>query len=482
MIMKNRVKQIILWIFAVVYCMPFVLIARYSVLWSDDFSNYNRYCAQDGANHLVKSINFAKDIYCSWQGTFVSNFLVAFLHPTYWTKWGIGISTFTRMINVVIVVLLFISIYLCLRAVLTYIGIEKKEVIVAFCFVIVPLLSIRHFSEMFSWFTVMMVYTLPLGLALLSVFLFLNDKNNNILRILACILAFLASGGVLEVSGIISYISLTILIINWINNKKITPIYMLYFAMPFLGSLINVLAKGNYTRHEMIDGNRISIVRYLYFSVRVVLQTIHNLIIKTDTPFLLFLLLALTFGFFCKKAIDAKKRICVLVSISFFPVVVVFPVLLGYSMGDVNRLPIRAAFVFYCMIIAALELIAYIVGSYLGEKYSNGETKGKVVTFLGIMIIYALFTRVQSVESQRYFEVCDAIASGDLKKSSDSVYAIYNDIEASKDETIVLEAPKTIEWFTVMTFSDDPEFWVNVGLEQYFDKKAISFITREEQP
>lgn len=479
--MRKKIIQTVLWGVAIIYCLPFVVLARYSALWADDFSNWFWYLASEGGSHLSRCLDYNDFVYNNWQGAYAANFFSAFLHPLYWHQSvGIGLSTVTRLINTGVVVLLFISIYLFLRSALPYIGIEKERTIAAFSLIVIPLLSARHYSEIFSWCTVVVEYTLFLSFAFFSIFFFLKQKKSVFTYVLAFVLAFLASGGILIVSGVMTYFALMLLILKWVENRKPSLENVCYFFVPLVGSLFNALANGNFERHAIIDDGGLSFFGFVYFSIKVTLQGIYNFIVKGNAAFTLFVLIAFFAGFLQKKVISRKRAICIIIALSLWPVVAVFPDLLGYNATDISILTIRVAFIFNLILFISIEAITYLMGTIIGNGAVDEKINNDLILMGGVLLIYVVFTKIPAVETQPYFQLCDAIVSGELKESSDSVYNVYKILEDSDDEVVVLEAPRLIEWFVITPFSDNSEDWVNVALRRCYDKQAVRFITEEK--
>lgn len=479
--MREKITQTVFWGIAIIYCLPYVVLARYSALWADDFSNWLWYLGTEGRTHVFRSLDYNDFVYNSWQGAYVANFFSAFLHPLYWHQsTGIGLSTITRLLNSGVVVLLFISMYLSLRVALPYIGIEKEKTIIAFLLIMVPLLSVRHYAEIFSWTTVVIEYTLSLSFAFFSIFFFLKQKKSVWICVLACVFAFLASGGILVVSGIVTYFALVLLVLNWLENGKPKSINVLYFIIPFVGSLFNALAAGNFARHRNFDDRGLSFLEYIYFAIKVILQGVYDFIIREDGVLIIFVLISFFMGFLCKKVIDHKRSIFIIIAMLFWPMAAVFPCLLGYSSTDISSLPIRVAFIFNLILFIAIEVIAYLTGTIIKDTSMSEKSRGNLFFFWGVILIYAVFTRIPAVETQPYFQLCDAIASGELKESSDDVYKVYEILENSDDDVVVLETPRTIDWFTISSFNDNSEHWVNWALAKCYKKEEVRFIVDDK--
>ena len=243
--------------------------------------------------------------------------------------------------------------------------------------------------------------------------------------------------------------------------------------------MYNALAAGNFARHNVIDDRGLSFFGYIYFSLKVTHQGLYNFVVRGDAAFTIFVIIAFLAGLLAKNVISRKRSIYIIITLAFWPVVAVFPNLLGYSATDISSLPVRVAFIFNLILFMSIEAITYLMGTIIGNGAVDEKINNGLILLGGVLLIYVVFTKISAVETQPYFQLCDAIVSGELKESSDSVYNVYKILEDSDDEVVVLEAPRLIEWFVITPFSDNSEDWVNVALRRCYDKEAVRFTTEE---
>lgn len=67
---------------AILWCIfPIIKASSYSVLAADDFSHANSvgYASKNLGEYIITSIEYSKEMYITWQGTYFSMFLQALL-------------------------------------------------------------------------------------------------------------------------------------------------------------------------------------------------------------------------------------------------------------------------------------------------------------------------------------------------------------------------------------------------------------------
>lgn len=117
------------------------------------------------------------------------------------------------------VILFIVSAVLLIWEICKYIGLERHLKAVISFLALFSILAFKAWVEIFYWFSGAVSYSIPLSVAMLALLLFLKDKDRWMF-VLACILAFLASGGSLEVAGTSCFAILMILILKGYRNLQ----------------------------------------------------------------------------------------------------------------------------------------------------------------------------------------------------------------------------------------------------------------------
>ena len=471
---KQKIKLFVIveWVMAVAFCLPYILSARFTVFWADDFSHYLGMEEMPGTLLIEKAWQYMLNIYKIWQGTYFAIFLQSILSPMRY-----GGVTWLRCISIANILLFFISLYFALRMLFRYLGLEAKHTITAFLLVVIPLFSYGQYTEILYWLSGQCSYSFPVSLAFLGIgLLFCKRKSamGIITYVLSLVCLFLAVGGSLEVAGIVTYILLVLLVFDYWKNRKKNFFMMEAFVVALVGSLINAMAPGNFVRHKMIDARSLNFVKTLFIAGKAPLQEFSKYFIGGGTTFLLFAVIIFFLGLYWKGSIDVKAGRCVILACVMVPVVTAYPVIMGYSM-QAAWLPNRAMFILDLFSIISLEIIMFLLGYEL--KAVLREEKEKKFAAMLSTVAVILFVCNHSVALQESFPclIVDGLAGGSLRDSADAITNMYEQVQTSTEEDVVVLCPSIVWWFNVSPFSEDPTDWRNACVAQYFGKSSVAF-------
>lgn len=314
---------------ALLMAIPVVVTSGYSFYHADDFSHANA-VGVFGENIvilLIASLKYAKEMYFSWQGTYTSMFLQAFLSPLN----GFG-NIQLCIVMVFNAVLFIVSLFVFIRAVCRELNIGNRNVWIAFCLCMIGIFGFESWTEVFYWFSGAVSYSFPMSFCLLGIAVTLQAKSFRG-GVIGAVLMFLASGGTLEVAGMGCFVLLGICIVKKVL-KSVEIKDWIVFGIAFVGALINTVAPGNYVRHERIDSSGLHLGRAVITTVLEVVHRLEELLF--NTPFILIILIALVLGWYIgksNKVKDMKIVLWVILVNAILPFVTCFPVCLGYSGG-----------------------------------------------------------------------------------------------------------------------------------------------------
>lgn len=456
----------------------FINASRYSFYCADDFSHANA-VGVFGENifELFKaSIRYMIEMYRTWQGTYFSMFLQAFLSP---------INGFGEMQLAIVmvgnVVFFILSLLLLIKEICSFIKIDNRIKAFLSLLALFSILDFKAWPEIFYWFSGATSYSFPLSVTMLGIVLYLKNKNI-ITYVIACLLSFLASGGSLTVAGTSCFGILTILFVK--GYKKCKKKDFIFFGIAVLGAIINTVAPGNYMRHDQMDTSGLHIGVAFLKSINQTILTLEYLLFQT--PFLVILLLCIVAGFcisgkrsFNKNQIYKTMGMC-----AVMPIVTCFPVFLAYAPSTIYFAN-RCDFVCTFVVIIVIMMISVLSGILLKESGFIKE-KGRELLLLSLLVLCLVMPALN--ESFRYsntviYRMCENTATGNFKRYHDEVMNIYKTIEESESADVIIESlPAAVADFQDIstTLSTDSAYWTNQALATYYGKNSIALKQPEQ--
>ena len=147
--------------------------AGYTVLLGDDFTHGVRVGVFHASlpRYFAASLQYMKEIYLDWQGTYFAMFIQAFLSPI--NNFGMGQLRAVMMGNALF---FFGALLLLVWNVLGFALQERKMLhlrLTVFTLVLFGVLNGQIFTEIFFWFSGATAYGIPFSVMLLSVSFFL---------------------------------------------------------------------------------------------------------------------------------------------------------------------------------------------------------------------------------------------------------------------------------------------------------------------
>lgn len=486
---RNKGLVVVLWIALIIFCIPYIVSARYTVFWTDDFSDARR-AATYGGSIVYNSMMYTRYMYQSFQGSFASIFIQSFFSPL--TR---GSLPLLRLISVLNIVLLIVALLFITNFVISFFGIPRKYLIVFLSIVIFPLLLYKSYAEIFYWYTGQTTYTYPLSCGLIAISIMLNYselkeiKLKKILRYtVSIILLIYGCGGSLQISGIICYLILVMLCIKgtWFfreNNIGIEKIgkfcksyieYFVLFIVAFLVSIVNLLGPGNFGRHNVVKGRGEGVIKALFYSFQFIYKLFEFYF--TETTFIIFFVIAILVGMkVSKKISNSESVIGILISLGL-PVLALFPVLLGYNYDYMqNYYPSRTQFISDLAFIVCMIVCGYILGGKI-KSVTDDVNKSYIVVFLCTSTLIYSIGLTKPAEEVLPFRIAESIVTGDLRECADRITNAYKSVEDSNDlDVAILYPTEAIDWFSVVTLSDSPNDWFNQTLARYYGKNSVAF-------
>lgn len=433
-----------------------------------------------GEDYFRLSLKWMCKIYFTWQGTFVSNFLLYFAAP--YVRFGVeGIRIFCAFS----ILLFYGSSWMLIHCIMKYLFKCKKRTVIFFaCALITWLISnARITMEIFFWYNGICVYTIPLIFTLCGVrsfikYVFVDEQKRNFTG--AIVFGFLACGGVLQCSAVVCFIYLLICIWGFIIEHPRRKRLFIVFAVALISSLINCLAPGNFARRGAINEAALPIFRAFEYSLENVLEEFVRLCTKTDMPYLLLVMLLMSFLlYYNNQQIRIKMWMIVLCGLGVFLCMWVccYPVALGYSSRLMEP---RGYFIVDVFLIIGIMLCIFMFGGWLWQTIEHHTSKKQV--FLGVSIVVMglicitlnIMMPVEKIE--RSISMCvEDDKQGYFVRFRDMWESILKQMEET-DETYVIVQSQLIpspQELKNPDLSSDPDYWINVGAAKYFGKETV---------
>lgn len=344
----------------------------------------------------------------------------------------------------------------------------------------------RGGQEIFYWYTGACVYTMPMSLTFCCLAFYVQclwEQKTYKRMVILCIMAFLASGGVLQVTAILCYGMLIIWGIYLYRNKNKNGVLAgLPFMAAVIGALINAFAPGNFVRHTYIEEG-IHIFKAIKNVLKVVISQMRELF--TQNLFLYVVLFCLVLGIYAASKSEIKAReyhpVLLFIILLIGMIISVFPFCLG---AGTNAMPMRNIYVCDLYVGWGSALCALELGSWLGVK--NGYKVSREKIFLIVICAGLVFFRTGDVwkifqdgaAGRTFYELC----TGNLQRCSLEWSSLLQVIENTKESEVEIQARKIPETILMKPgLSPDKNNWVNVSIAEYYGKDTLSVIFTEEK-
>lgn len=451
--------------------LPYINATRFVIPVADDLQSGPRV----GESYFAYAFRSMKSIYFSWQGTYVSEFLYAFFSP--FTRFGFTGIRFACFFSIL---LFYISLWICVCNITEYIlKMTQKWKIVTIYAMISMLISNAHTpTEVFFWYTGIIVYTVPFSLSLMGIGLLVHYLFDSKKRYLigAMICAFIAGGGVLQCGAVICYFYLAITVWTMIEKKPQRAKALAAFLVGLISTLINVCAPGNYVRHDVIDDSQLHLFISMRFSLSVVGWEIIKLLRETD--FLFYILFFVIIGVVIYRGnfqvkIELQHLGMAFVGLLGAMWISTYPVILGYSRA---AMPDRAYFILDTLVAISAAFGSMLFGGFLVRYLTKIPEK---YLYLVAGIVSGVFIGMYGLgDKEIYRPVTRCIhdtSTGFNEKFRDTWEYVYQQIQKSEKADVTVEAtsiPKS-DILKNPNISSDPSYWVNGMVATYYGKDSV---------
>ncbi len=473
---RNRyidMAMIALYLFFIV---PFILVAFYAGPSADDFSNLHHTLSSEGNTFFGKAIYASVDTYMKWQGTYFGN-AFTFIGGAIYHYGGLAALRCEYIINILF---FFTSCtYFFWRLVGMVFTASRQRIRITLLIATIFNLMILHgfdVSEVFYWHTGLGMYTIPLSCALLSIGIALKHSISIIDMVVAITLAVAASGGALDISAFVTGSLCLIVAYRICTTKKMHQTAYVFIAA-LIGSLINVIAPGNYVRHAVISDEFPVLGSFKYGVVNTFEAQWEY--VGNGTIIIVFCLCICLYNMLKEQERIKYINPFLLMLILFWGSVIIdFPVYLGYSLAT---FPLRVLFVrrvtmVIFFIVWALNLTGWI-SKRLGEELAY--KKEFIAVVIGLVVVsFALIFPQNVWTTVNPFKMWhDLCINESLTAYKDTNDYILNELKAGNNTDVVIsvDAYDTLGYLKSIGLTGDPNYWVNTEVAAYFQNKSVVF-------
>lgn len=472
---------------AILLWVPTLITTLYTYPVQDDFyyAMKAKECMEEGHNLLSMASIWTLEYYEGFSGYYTSTFLMfLFSGIIDCSIWGIRVFCFVNC-------LLFMgTLYLFLHMFLTrVIGADRKWTAAFFLFMTACITCVHYFSEHedLFWFCASVIYLSLLSIMFVGVSLFIYavERKSPPLLIVAAVLGFLASGGSLNITAFCCILYLLVALWGITRGEKVYP--LIGMGVTLAGALLNAVCPANFVRHgepltlagigqQVADSFTYLFNRYrqlLGFPVFcAVLVTLILLLIHTKVK---------------EGAFKFPLPVVFTIVMGVMPAVVVFPVVLGYSL-QVYWIMDRAIFISDLAIYLFLLVILLYWRGWISRKFGSLELNAKIrwLTAAAAVIVMTVGVRKSVIPYIPVVKMTEDFRNGVYKEYSDWVVSVYNQVKESQDEVVTVVMPPIQDTTCLI----NPKFYIGIydyeqeyanrTIAEYYGKKALYLLMDQD--
>ncbi len=458
-------------IFVTAFCVIGTVIASiYTVNQSDDY----QHAMEIGGFHegfftyFATSFSYMIRMYKGWAGNYFSMFLQSLLSPP-----NNGGAMQLRLVMIANA-LLFIAVFfvLVMRYIKRVYDIDTPAGLAILALIVFPLMNYRCYYEIFYWFSGAVSYSFPLSFLYLAFILGIGccskNKEKRVSYIAALICAFLGAGGSLTLAGAGCYVLLIALVYDrYVSGRWNIRIAGL-FATTFLGTLINVLAPGNYVRADG-DGTGVSFAGAVVNTFRAAYTEYRWLF--HDTTFLVVIMIAIMIGAILAGRLKPERRAYYVAAFAALltPFAAIFPVVMGYGSDFLAN---RTLFVIDATVYISMINAALAVGAWLSDILGEGGIRQLAVVFASCAAVFLCMSN---------YSVKDMASVRTLLSDLNGTFSDYYDECAKMEEYFALCKDKDVVMTPDRVPAGPADFscfylensWVNDSIAQYYGMRSL---------
>ncbi len=460
-----------------------VIATLYSVNQSDDYTH----AMEIGKFHesffayIGTSFSYMIQMYKGWAGNFTSMFLQGWLSPL-----NNGGAIQLRLVMLVNAAAFFAAFIWIITYAVGRMFTARRGFSLAVCaLVMFALMNYRCYYEIFYWFSGATSYSFPLTMLYVALVLGIKyisgESKKKAAFTGALVLGFLGAGGSLTLAGLGCWILVMIIVYLFISSGKWNKNAIALFAAIFTGTLINVVAPGNFARTDT-NGTTLSLAGAIKSTVSSTYTEIRWLF--HDTSFLILFLIFMIIGFYMSGELILHRRAYYTVSVlAVFSIpVAILPVVMGYGM---NFLANRTLFVIDQAVYISLLNGAMCLGMVIVRAFTKNHEDDKRTddadktkrqmsfTLAAAMLVFLCVNNyaLRDMESVRTL-LCDMNGTFSTYYSEcaemERYFATCEGQDVTMNASDVPAGPANFSCFYL------ENSWVNEGIAQYYNMNSLT--------
>lgn len=467
-IFKQKKEILISLIYILITIGSVVTISAQPVFIADDFSfseGIGTSIHKEGiVQYVLLVIKCCRECYMKWQGTYTCNFLVYLINPLY--NGGILLL---RVELITFNLLLFASIYYVIRELTT----KKECAIVMMAIFLLGYMNYKSYAEAFFWSNAVVAYNFSLAISLLTMGFAIKNVYkgyvSNKRMIIACILAFLAVGGTLAISGFLMYSLLVILLVELFVTHRVNRRNLIILIVASIGVIINVCAPGNFVRSSVIT-NQIHIGAALYRTIKIWFLEIDSMINSSLIGICAIIFFFLGYIHYGKKENNNLGIELLLLPLGLF---CIFPIALGYDSSIDYYLPSRCLFIIDFALTISILAVFYGLGRIVNKYVSNVEYNTVRLIMIVAILVGVVTNGIKISDIQQYL-VLQNVINGSYQNYSKQCEELCDYLEYTNEKDVIItDYPESIDGYIEFGLSNDPEYWVNKTVAKHYGLNSL---------
>ncbi len=462
-----RIAMVASMVLLVVACGAMSWASAYTIYNTDDFSLAKEYFdfQSSTSNPILKAIQMTIASWFRWGGHYFSSLLYYLLNPLV----GMGAPQLSA-IMVLNMALLCGSILFFTYTALHIKGYRLNSWLLVSACILWSFFDYKSWTEVVFWFAGAVDYSVELSLLLIGFALFLKgiDGNKVAYQIVSLSILFFASGGN-QTIAMACFVFFITLFIYMEFLKKQRDYRIVYIIIAILIPLLNLLAPGNFARHDLLGETHV--FRSLFCSLRIFVVETERLF--KDSVFFV-LLLAVFLWTYAQNENKDRVRLFEVISFWLVSMGVAFLACLGY---DSPYLPNRTLFVVDFFLIMGFVTLAILAGERFRLSIIKIDNKRLFVVTILMIAVVVLVLMPYRIEDGSIYKLSKALVNGEIQAYYGEVSDIYQQIEQAPQEDVVIDAlPAPVDGFVeIWLASDDTDYRYlgNLEVGAYYQKNII---------
>ncbi len=468
----SRIKWLI--ILSIMVIFPILVFAGMSIPAADDFSNakdvlYNWRVMHGSAFSAALAETRAN--YLSIGGYYSSLFINFFFTPL---AYGVpALRLFNIIANSLFFFLLFLLIFVFTKYVL------KQDVGIAWLiYALYTFILVNGYSnnEIYTWYTGIVAYVLPVTSVFLTLTLMiLGSTKSEKYFIPASFMALWASGSPLNVVALNCGLIFIYCIYSFFTfGKKKSGIIV--FIMALLGGVINLIAPGNFKRHDM-GGTEYNIAKAL----SVDFNTTRDMFLFriNQSPLLIVLVIILLAAIihvdYKQRKISYEHPLLMLLVVFVGVLIVNFPVALGTRGIGAPRVVFVQDVTIYTLLFAWI----FYLGGFLKTKFGDFSFTKEHIAIISMCMLVSSAIMITTHGGVRTYPTGSMIASifhGDLSNYVAYEESILDQVQYYDGDDVSIEIPrmKCIDCYKTMGVEEGNDNWINKSVAEFYKKKKVT--------